>query len=97
MVDLEERRARHWQRTRNVTIWMLVIWVFFSFVIHWFAKGLNTVTFIGFPMGFYMAAQGSLLIFVIQIFVHNHLQDKIDREEGFSGDDNPDAAQPDNS
>ena len=65
----------------------LSIWFFFAFVVHWFAHSLNSITFIGFPLGFYMAAQGSLFAFVIQLFVFVKQQDKIDREFGMAEDD----------
>jgi len=42
---------------------------------------------LGFPLGYYMAAQGSLAIFVIEIAVYAYLMNKLDlkygiREEG---------------
>jgi putative solute:sodium symporter small subunit len=37
---------------------------------------------IGFPLGFYMAAQGSLIIFVILIFWFAKKQNQIDEEAG---------------
>jgi putative solute:sodium symporter small subunit len=37
-----------------------------------------------FPLGFYMAAQGSLIVFVIQLFVFSRQQDKIDVETGMA-------------
>ena len=55
----------HWHKTRNLMWICLAIWFFFSFVIHLFAPSLNSITFIGFPLGFYMAAQGSLIVFVV--------------------------------
>ena len=58
----------HWHKTRNLMWVCLAIWFFFSFVIHFFAPSLNTITFIGFPLGYYMAAQGSLIVFVVLIF-----------------------------
>jgi len=36
----------------------------------------------GFPLGFYFTAQGSLIAFVVMIFVQNWFQDKIDDEFG---------------
>jgi putative solute:sodium symporter small subunit len=39
-----------------------------SFVIHFFALPLNQIVILGFPLGFYMAAQGSLIADVILIF-----------------------------
>lgn len=79
-----DKRARHWSRTRNLTIVILILWVIFSFVLPWNAKALNAYEFMGFPLGFYFTAQGSLIAFVVMIFVHNWLQDKIDDEAGFS-------------
>ncbi len=80
--DKSGARSAHWTKTRNLTIVILILWFIFSFVVHWFAKGLNASSFLGFPLGYYMAVQGSLAIFVILIFVHNKLQDKIDDSAG---------------
>ena len=77
-----DARRVHWEKTRNVTIVVLVIWAFFAIFIHLFASSLNNTTFVGFPLGYYMAAQGSLIVFVVLIAVHNWLQDKIDDEAG---------------
>ncbi|MHC8510279.1 MAG: DUF4212 domain-containing protein [Rhodospirillales bacterium] len=72
----------HWEKTRNLTFLVLVVWFIFSFVIHWFAKPLNEMSFIGFPLGYYFAVQGSLAVFVALIFFSNWRQDKIDDEFG---------------
>ncbi|MEM7071865.1 MAG: DUF4212 domain-containing protein [Pseudomonadota bacterium] len=76
--DKTQKRQEHWARTRNLTFWILGIWFIFSFVVHWFAKVLNEISFIGFPLGYYFSVQGSLFIFVVLIFIHNLLQDTID-------------------
>ncbi len=78
------RRAEHWQRTRKLMFITLTLWFFFSFVVHWFADALNAFTFIGFPLGFYMAAQGSEIAFVIILFWFARTQHKIDDDCGFS-------------
>ena len=65
----------------------LTIWFIFSFVVHWFASNLNQITFIGFPLGFYMAAQGSLIVFVVQLFIFSKQQEKVDREHGMAEDE----------
>jgi putative solute:sodium symporter small subunit len=79
-----EVRAAHWAKTKSLTITVLIIWFIFSFVVHWYADSLNAFSFIGFPVGFYMAAQGSLAIFVILIFWLTSRQEKIDDEFGVS-------------
>jgi len=65
---------------------MFVLWVLFSFVVHFFVEQLNSVKILGFPLGFYMAAQGSLIVFVVMLFVFAKRQDTIDREEGVAED-----------
>jgi putative solute:sodium symporter small subunit len=78
----QDARVRHWTRTRNLTMWILVLWFIFSFVIPWFAKDLNVFSFLGFPLGYYMIVQGSLIAFVVLIFFQNWKQDQIDDEAG---------------
>ena len=77
-----DARARHWTKTRNLTILVLVIWAIFAFVVPWNAKALNEMTFIGFPLGYYFTVQGSLIVFVLLIFFQNWRQDAIDDEAG---------------
>jgi putative solute:sodium symporter small subunit len=78
-----DARQRHWAKTRSLTILVLVLWFIFSIIVPWFAKDLNGATFLGFPLGFYMIAQGSLIVFVLLIFFQNWRQDAIDDEFGF--------------
>ena len=85
-IDTAQREA-HWHKTRNLMITHLVIWFIFSYAVHWFAPQLNNMSFLGFPVGFYMAAQGSLVVFVVQLFVFAKQQDNIDREFGVAEED----------
>ncbi len=82
-----EVREAHWAKTKSLTFTVLVIWFIFSFVVHWFADSLNAFSFLGFPFGFYMAAQGSLAIFVVLIFWLVRRQGAIDEEFGVAEDD----------
>ncbi|HOV03679.1 MAG TPA: DUF4212 domain-containing protein [Kaistiaceae bacterium] len=75
-----------WGKTRGLMITMLVIWAIFSFFIHFFVNSLNEIVVFGFPLGFYMAAQGSLIVFVVMLFWFARRQDAIDREHGVAED-----------
>ncbi len=85
-ISPSKRQARegHWIKTRTLTVWVLVVWAIFSLLVHWFAGSLNGMSFIGFPLGYYFAVQGSLFIFVVTIFVQNLMQDKIDADAGLT-------------
>ncbi|TKT79291.1 DUF4212 domain-containing protein [Aquamicrobium sp. LC103] len=76
----------YWNKTKNLMLVMLALWFFFSFVIHMFVDALNNITILGFPLGFYMAAQGSLIAFVIMLFWFARKQNAIDEEYGMSED-----------
>lgn len=73
---------RHWEKTRNLTILVLIIWAILAIVVPWFAKDLNSMSFLGFPLGYYMCVQGSLAGFVALIWFQNWRQDAIDDEFG---------------
>lgn len=75
-----QNRERHWEKTRSLMFVMLALWVFFSFIVHMFVVQLNSIVILGFPLGFYMASQGSLIAFVIMLFVFARSQNKIDQE-----------------
>jgi putative solute:sodium symporter small subunit len=59
----------------------------FGFLIHFFVRQLNEIVLFGFPLGFYMAAQGSLIVFVILVFWFAHRRNQIDEEYGVAEDE----------
>jgi putative solute:sodium symporter small subunit len=48
-----------------------------------FGSNINSATFLGYPLAYYMTAQGSLLSFVILIFWAAGRQENIDEEFGY--------------
>ena len=90
MTDISEQELancwEHWRRTRRLMVIHVAICFFFSFVVHWFAAALYSTIFLGFPFGFYMAAQGALIVFVAQLFVFVWQQDRIDHAGGQAED-----------
>ena len=47
-----------------------------------FAGALNRIVIGGFPLGYYIAAQGALIVFVIEIAIYARLMNKKDLEFG---------------
>lgn len=70
------------EKTRRLTLILLLIWMGVTFGCNAFAPQLNTITFIGFPFGFYLAAQGELLFFLLLIFIYNRRMQALDKEFG---------------
>jgi putative solute:sodium symporter small subunit len=87
--DSEANRDEHWRKTTNLMLTHLGLWFFFGYVVHMLVIPLNNIIIpiIKFPLGFYMAAQGSLIAFVVMLFMFAKQQDRIDREHGYAEDD----------
>jgi putative solute:sodium symporter small subunit len=77
-------KERHWEKTKGLMFLTLAIWFIFSIVIFMFGEGLNNGSFLGYPLAYYMCAQGSIVIFVVLIFWFANRQEKIDEEFGFA-------------
>lgn len=82
----EQNDDAYWAKTRGLMITTLIIWVFFGYIIHFFVDGLNSIVIFGFPLGFWMASQGSLIAFVALIWWFAFRQDAIDHEFGVAED-----------
>ena len=77
-------KERHWEKTKGLMFLTLAIWFVFSIVIFMFGESLNNGSFLGYPLAYYMCAQGSIIIFVVLIFWFANRQEKIDEEFGFA-------------
>ena len=84
MADLTQReKDAYWRYNVTLTTILLAIWFVVTYLISGLWAGwLNQYTILGFPMGYYMAAQGSLAIFVIEIAVYAYLMNRKDEEYG---------------
>ena len=80
------QRDAYWSKTSRLMWTIMVLWIIFSFLIPAFAIQLNQIKIFGFPLGFYMAAQGSLISYVVLCFWNASAQNKIDEEFGVAED-----------
>jgi len=88
MSDLTaEQKESYWKYNIRLTTILLVIWfvVTFLFGALW-AGTLNEIVILGFPLGYWVAAQGALIVFVIEIWVYAKLMNKLDLEYGIHED-----------
>jgi putative solute:sodium symporter small subunit len=79
-MELSEKHRKYWHRNLLVTAVLLSIWFVVTFVEGWYARELNAVTIFGFPLGFYMSAQGSLIVYVVLIWFYARYMNALDRE-----------------
>ena len=87
-MQLTERHKEYWHKNLVITGILLFIWFLVTYVEAWFARDLNQITFLGFPLGFYMSAQGSLIVYVVIIGIYAWYMNRLDVEYGVDeGDD----------
>lgn len=79
---LTESHRRYWRANLKLTFSLLAVWAAVSFGAGYFAEELNRFSFLDFPLGFYIFAQGALIAFVLIIGIYvlamNHLDRKYD-------------------
>ena len=68
----------HWKKLRSLTFVLLSIWSVVSFSIIFFSRELAGLSIFGWPVSFYMAAQGSILIYLLLIAIYAIVAKKID-------------------
>jgi putative solute:sodium symporter small subunit len=80
-MQLTEVQEQYWQKNLNVTAKLMGVWFVVTFVVTFFARDLN-FNFFGWPFSFWMASQGSLIIYVLIIWYYASYMNKIDQEHG---------------
>lgn len=83
-----QRRERYWRRVQRLTAVLILLWFLMTFGIVFFARELSAITVLGWPISFYMAAQGLTLFYLVIVAVYvirmQHL-DKILKDDGSDG------------
>ena len=83
----EQQKQAYWRYNSRLTFILLAIWFVVAYLLGGlFAATMNQVSFLGFPLGYYIAAQGSLAVFVVEIAVYARLMNRKDAEYGLTED-----------
>lgn len=78
---------KYWKKNIRYVIILLSIWFICSYGLGiLFVDQLNTIKIGGFPLGFWMAHQGSIYVFVVLIFVYTYLMNRLDKKFGVDED-----------
>jgi putative solute:sodium symporter small subunit len=87
-LELSAKHHEYWRKNLFITAVLLLVWFVVTFVEGWYARELNNISFLGFPLGFYMSAQGSLIIYVVIIGIYAWYMNRLDKEYSVhEGDD----------
>ncbi|WP_454776494.1 DUF4212 domain-containing protein [Janthinobacterium tructae] len=78
--ELQARRDVHWHKTRRLTAILLLIWLLTGFLTVFYARELLHLNLFGWPLPFYMAAQGASLVYLAIIAFYAWRMRRLDRD-----------------
>jgi putative solute:sodium symporter small subunit len=80
----EEQQRAYWKANLRYIVVLLAVWFASSYLAGIvFADALDAAGRVGgFPLGFWFANQGSILVFVVLTFVYVWLMNRLDRKFG---------------
>lgn len=77
----KDKLEAYWQKNLGLTLTLLAVWFVVGYVLAIIlAPALNNVQFLGAPLGFWMAQNGAIIVFVILILVYCVRMNSIDEE-----------------
>ena len=79
--DTRSERERYWRTNKIIIASLLGVWFFVAFVVSIVSvEPLNEFKLGGFPLGFWMAHQGSIYIFIVLILIYCVLMEREDKK-----------------
>jgi putative solute:sodium symporter small subunit len=73
-------RAAYWRSTRCFTLLLLCIWFLVTFGVIFFARSLSEFTLFGWTFSYYMAAQGTLFIYLMIVALYAWRMPRLDKK-----------------
>lgn len=73
------RDSGYWPRVRHITGALLLVWLLVTILGPWFARDLAKLHWFGFPLSFWVASQGALLVYLAIIIVYAVLMERLER------------------
>ena len=86
-MKITDKHREYWSKNLRLTGILLFIWFVATFVMGYYARELAEINFFGWPLSFYMGAQGSLIIYVLIIWYYARAMGKLDEEYGVAESD----------
>ena len=73
-------REAHWRLTARLTVALLMLWFFVTFVLIYFARELS-FKILGWPFSFWLAGQGTLVIYCLITWFYARRMSQIDNDQ----------------
>lgn len=78
----DQQRPRYWLITATLAAAVALLALLCTLILPLFAPGLNRDSILGFPLGFYLVAQGIVLLIIVALSWLSSRQAQIDQKFG---------------
>jgi putative solute:sodium symporter small subunit len=82
-MKLTAAHRAYWRRNLLLTLSLLVLWFGITFGGGYYAIALNRYYLFDFPLGFYLFAQGALILYLAIVGLYVMVMNRLDRRYGF--------------
>lgn len=69
-----------WRRTRQLSGLLLLLWLAVTLCVPWFARDAHGASAFGFPLSYWAAAVGALLVYLAVVVVYSVAMDRLERQ-----------------
>ena len=84
---MQNNYQKYWQKNKRYLIILLSIWFIVSYVAGiFYADELNNIRLGGFKLGFWIAQQGAIYVYVVLIFIYVLLMNRLDKSHELDED-----------
>ena len=84
---MKNNYQKYWQKNKRYLIILLSIWFIVSYVAGiFYADELNNIRLGGFKLGFWIAQQGAIYVYVVLIFIYVLLMNRLDKSHELDED-----------
>lgn len=81
--EVAEHHRAYWRSNIRLVLILLAVWFLFGCVLSiLLVDKLNEFSIGGFPLGFWISQQGTIVAFIVLVFIYAKQLQKLDREHG---------------
>ena len=80
-VELTEKHKEYWRKNVTMTMILLAVWAFVTFVLGYLARDLS-FKFFGWPFSFWVGGQGALVVYCVIIWWYARYMNNLDKQYG---------------
>ncbi|WP_420597423.1 DUF4212 domain-containing protein [Deinococcus sp.] len=82
----QEERLTYWRKNLSLTVGLLIVWFVVAYLLGIiFAPAMNAAKLVQAPLGYWIAQQGAIYVFILLIVIYAARMNALDKQSGVEG------------